>query len=73
MLQMQAALAISILGIYIGWRGVIAKMTGFYDLTGAVKYLLFGIVSGVLLALAVDQIILLTILEESTTAGIAVD
>ncbi len=72
MLHMQAAFAISILGIYIGWRGVIAKMTGFYDLTGAVKYLLFGIVSGVLLALAVDQLILLTILDESTTSGIAV-
>jgi len=72
MLHMQVAFAISLLGIYIGWRGAIAKMTGFYDLTGAVRYLLFGIVSGVLLALAVDQMILLTILDESTTAGIAV-
>ena len=72
MIQMQLAFAISILGVYFGWRGVIAKMTGFYDLSGAVRYLLYGIVAGVFLALAVDQLILSVILEESTSSQISI-
>ena len=33
-------------------------MTGFFDLSGSVKYLLYGIVSGMLLASAADTLIL---------------
>jgi len=58
MWEMQIAFAIGLLGIYIGWRGTIAKMTGFYDLSGAVKTLLYGIISGVLAASAIDVLIL---------------
>ena len=64
-LQTQLAFAIGLLGVYIGWRGVISKMTGFYDLAGAVKYLLYGLVSGMLLAMAVDRIILSAIILSS--------
>ena len=56
--QMQFAFAIGLLGVYIGWRGIIAKMTGFYDMAGAFKYLLFGIVSGMVFAVASDEMIL---------------
>ena len=49
-------LCIGLLGIYVGWRGTIARMTGFYDLSGAAKSLLFGIVSGVLAASAIDAL-----------------
>jgi len=63
--QTQVAFAIGLLGVYIGWRGVISKMTGFYDLAGAVKYLLYGLVSGMLLAMAVDRIILPAIILSS--------
>ena len=63
--QTQLAFAIGLLGVYIGWRGVISKMTGFYDLAGAVKYLLYGLVSGMLLAMAVDRIILPAIILSS--------
>ena len=58
MWEMQLAFAIGLLGIYVGWRGTIARMTGFYDLSGAAKSLLFGIVSGVLAASAIDALIL---------------
>mgnify|MGYP001342421112 CR=1 FL=1 len=72
MLQMQVAFVISLLGVYVGWRGVIARMTAFYDLSGAVRYLLYGIVIGVFLALAVDQLILITIVEDSSTSAVSV-
>ena len=57
--EMQVAFAIGLLGIYVGWRGTIAKMTGFYDLSGAVKTLLFGIISGGIAATAIDSLILI--------------
>ena len=58
MWEMQLAFAIGLLGIYAGWRGTIAKMTGFYDLSGAFKTLLFGLVAGVLIAFFIDSLIL---------------
>ena len=33
-------------------------MTGFYDMAGAFKYLLFGIVSGMVFTVASDEMIL---------------
>ena len=65
MWEMQLAFAIGLLGIYAGWRGTIAKMTGFYDLSGAVKTLLFGILAGVLAASAIDNMILVNIRSSS--------
>ena len=65
MWEMQVAFAIGLLGIYVGWRGTIAKMTGFYDLSGAVKTLLFGIISGVLAASAIDVLILAEVRNET--------
>jgi len=62
---MQLAFAIGLLGIYVGWRGTIARMTGFYDLSGAAKSLLFGIVSGVLAASAIDALILAEVRNQS--------
>ena len=63
--EMQVAFAIGLLGIYVGWRGTIAKMTGFYDLSGAVKTLLYGIISGVLAASAIDALILSEVRNET--------
>ncbi|HJM24540.1 MAG TPA: hypothetical protein QF821_02710 [Candidatus Thalassarchaeaceae archaeon] len=63
--EMQVAFAIGLLGIYVGWRGTIAKMTGFYDLSGAVKTLLFGIISGGIAATAIDSLILIKVLSET--------
>mgnify|MGYP003317668428 FL=1 len=71
-LEMQIAFAIALIGVVIGWRGVLTRMTGFYDLSGAVRYLLYGIVAGVFLALAVDELILKSILTESDTSAISV-
>jgi hypothetical protein len=58
----QLAFAIGILGVYAGWKGTISRMTGFYDLAGAVKYLVYGLVSGMLLAICVDRIILSSVI-----------
>ena len=71
-LQMQFAFAIALIGVVIGWKGVLTRMTGFYDLSGAVRYLLYGIVAGVLLALAVDELLLTTIILESDSSAVKV-
>lgn len=60
--QTQVAFAIGLLGIYGGWKGTISKMTGFYDLAGAVKHLVYGIVVGMLLAVFVDRMILSSVI-----------
>ena len=60
--QTQLAFAIGILGVYAGWKGTISRMTGFYDLSGAVKHLVYGLVSGMLLAICVDRIILSSVI-----------
>ncbi len=65
MWEMQLAFAIGLLGIYAGWRGNLAKMTGFYDLSGAVKSLLFGLVAGGISAWIIDSMILTNIRESS--------
>ncbi len=65
MVQMQLAFAIGLIGIYVGWRGTIARMTGFYDLSGAVKTLMFGLVAGVFAASAIDALLLSPIRSET--------
>lgn len=70
--QTQIAFAIGILGMYAGWRGAISKMTGFFDLAGAVRFLVYGIVSGMILAIFVDNIILTSIIKSSLNiAGVS--
>ncbi|MFQ3360447.1 MAG: hypothetical protein ACI9SZ_000971, partial [Candidatus Thalassarchaeaceae archaeon] len=53
------------LGIYVGWRGIISKMTGFFDIAGASKNLLYGIVVGMLFAVAIDNYILFGIVNST--------
>jgi len=60
--QTQVAFAIGLMGIYGGWKGTISRMTGFYDLAGAVKHLIYGIVVGMLLAVFVDRMILSSVI-----------
>ena len=60
--QTQVAFAIGLMGIYGGWKGTISGMTGFYDLAGAVKHLIYGIVVGMLLAVFVDRMILSSVI-----------
>tara|TARA_B100000575_G_scaffold134104_1_gene106851 strand:- start:285 stop:1034 length:750 start_codon:yes stop_codon:yes gene_type:complete len=58
LVEMQIAFAIALLGIYIGWRTGLSHVSGFYDLTGAARHLLYGIVIGMIFAVAVDRMIL---------------
>ncbi len=66
--QQQIAFAIGLLGIYVGWRGIISKMTGFFDIAGASKYLLYGIVSGMLFAVIIDNYITIGIVNLSVNS-----
>jgi hypothetical protein len=50
MWQVQIAFSIGILGIWVGWRGGMRLMVGFYDLPNATKHLMFGFVIGVISA-----------------------
>ncbi|MBJ03788.1 MAG: hypothetical protein CMB65_03740 [Euryarchaeota archaeon] len=46
--QLQVATSIGILGVWIGWRGGMSKMIGFYDLPTATRLLLYGFFGGAL-------------------------
>ena len=46
------------MGIYLGWRAGLSRISGLYDLTGAARHLLYGIVIGMLFAVAVDRMVL---------------
>jgi hypothetical protein len=61
--QQQIAFAIGLLGVYAGWRGTISKMTGFFDLSGAAKNLLYGIVVGMIFAVIIDSYVLFELLN----------
>ncbi|MFL2963696.1 MAG: hypothetical protein ACJZ46_05625 [Candidatus Thalassarchaeaceae archaeon] len=61
--QQQIAFAIGLLGVYAGWRGTISKMTGFFDLSGAAKNLLYGIVVGMIFAVIIDSYVLFEVLN----------
>ena len=61
--QQQIAFAIGLLGIYSGWRGIISKMTGFFDVSGAAKNLLYGIGVGMIFAVIIDSYVLFEILN----------
>ena len=56
--EMQIAFAIALLGIYLGWRAGLSRISGLYDLTGSARHLLYGIVIGMLFAVAVDRMVL---------------
>jgi len=65
MWEMQIAFAIGLAGIYFGWQGTLARMTGFYDLSGAFKTLIAGIVVGAIVASLIDVLILANIRDSS--------
>ena len=44
--QLQIATSIGIIGVWIGWRGGMSKMVGFYDLPTATRLLLYGFFAG---------------------------
>jgi hypothetical protein len=44
--QFQILTAIGMVGIFIGWRGGMQRMAGFYDMPSATKHLAIGIVIG---------------------------
>jgi hypothetical protein len=44
--QLQVATSIGIIGVWIGWRGGMSKMVGFYDLPTATRLLLYGFFAG---------------------------
>ena len=46
--QLQVVTSIGILGVWIGWRGGMSNMIGFYDLPTATRLLLYGFFAGAL-------------------------
>jgi hypothetical protein len=44
--QLQVAVAIGVIGVWIGWQGGMRRMVGFYDLPTATRLLIYGIVTG---------------------------
>ena len=52
--QFQVASVIGLLGIYIGWRGGMIRLRGFYDGPNATKHLMFGLVIGVVSGYMLD-------------------
>ena len=69
--EMQIAFAIALLGIYLGWRAGLSHISGFYDLTGAARHLLYGIVIGMIFAVAVDQLVLAEIVINTSWDALA--
>ena len=69
--EMQVAFAIALLGIYLGWRTGLSHISGFYDLTGAARHLLYGIVVGMLFAVAVDRMVLAEIVINTSWDALA--
>ena len=69
--EMQIAFAIALLGIYLGWRTGLSHISGFYDLTGAARHLLYGIVIGMIFAVAVDQLVLAEIVINTSWDALA--
>ena len=52
--QVQILIALGTLGVYVGWRGGMQNMAGFYDMPNATKHLAFGIVLGAFSGILID-------------------
>lgn len=52
--QVQVLIALGTIGVYVGWRGGMQRMAGFYDMPSATKHLAWGIVLGAISGLLID-------------------
>jgi len=56
--QLQVATSIGLIGVWIGWRGGMSKMVGFYDLPTATRLLLYGFFVGAIYQSAASTLVL---------------
>ena len=56
--QLQVTTAIGLIGVWIGWRGGMTKMVGFYDLPTASRLLLYGFFVGALYQFLASNMVL---------------
>lgn len=56
--QINVAMAIGLLGVYVGWRGGMRRMVGFYDMPAATRLLLFGFFFGALYQVAAIELVM---------------
>jgi hypothetical protein len=56
--QLQVATSIGLIGVWIGWRGGMSKMVGFYDLPTATRLLLYGFFVGAVYQAAASSLVL---------------
>ncbi len=56
--QLQVVTSIGIVGVWIGWRGGMSRMIGFYDLPTATRLLLYGFFVGALYQFLAASIVL---------------
>ena len=56
--QLQVATSIGLLGVWVGWRGGMSKMVGFYDLPAATRLLLYGFFVGAIYQAAASSLVL---------------
>ena len=56
--QLQVATSIGLIGVWIGWRGGMSKMVGFYDLPTATRLLLYGFFVGAVYQAASSSLVL---------------
>lgn len=56
--QLQVATSLGLIGVWIGWRGGMSKMVGFYDLPTATRLLLYGFFTGAVYQAAASGMVL---------------
>lgn len=56
--QLQVATSIGLIGVWVGWRGGMSKMIGFYDLPTATRLLLYGFFVGAVYQAAASSLVL---------------
>ncbi|HJM67368.1 MAG TPA: hypothetical protein QF716_00645 [Candidatus Thalassarchaeaceae archaeon] len=56
--QLQVATSLGLIGVWIGWRGGMSKMVGFYDLPTATRLLLYGFFTGAVYQAAASNLVL---------------
>ena len=59
----QVAIVVSLVGMSLGWRGVMTRYSGFYDLTTAWSMMFWGILIGGLYASLGDYFLLILYIE----------
>tara|TARA_B100000131_G_scaffold323090_1_gene379746 strand:- start:3528 stop:4319 length:792 start_codon:yes stop_codon:yes gene_type:complete len=57
--QVNLMLFFGLLGMGLGWQGGMRRLHGFYDIQPAVRMILYGLILGSFLALAIDELIFL--------------